>query len=163
MQRRFYWGFLLFVLVAVLSACNFTTAIEPPPTYTALPTYTIPPTYTPQATYTLPPTYTPQPTYTIAVYYSVDMTPTPSITPHSGVLVRIRNKTDYDINLYRYGKSGEEHFLGWLVPTYYGEYHFPSMGEYMIQYCRRDIEGNSFHCQEKLIVVKQDGQEFSVP
>jgi hypothetical protein len=152
----------IFLLVS-FTACSFTTTAEPAPTYTPQPTYTIPPTYTPLPTYTIPPTFTPQPTYTIPVYYTVDITPTPSITPLPGVLVRIRNNTDGDVNLYRYGKSGELHFLGWLVPTYYGEFRFPSLGEWMIKYCRRDSQGNDISCDEKMIVVKKDSQEFSVP
>jgi len=78
-------------------------------------------------------------------------------------LVRIRNKTFYDVNLYRYGRSGEIHFLGWLVPGYYGEFRFPSLGEWRIRYCARDRQGESHDCQNKMINVKKDAQEFSVP
>lgn len=129
----------------------------PVPTQTSQPTFTSQPTYTPLPTYTPPPpptnppppTQPPQPTNT-----------QPSLGP---IVVRIRNKTGGDVNLYRIGTSGETHYLGWLVHGYYGEYPFPSMGQWMIQYCKRDEAGNSSGCKEKSINVTDTGQEFVVP
>jgi hypothetical protein len=92
---------------------------------------------------------------------AVTFSPTPP--PPPGVLVRIRNMTGDEVNLYRRGKSGEWHALGWLVHGYYGEYRFPALGKWEIRYCERDIEGNSYNCVNKIINVKRDAQEFVVP
>ena len=78
-------------------------------------------------------------------------------------MVRIRNKTGGDANLYRIGSTGESHFLGWLVTGYYGEYPFPTLGQWTIQFCKRDEAGNSYSCREKVINVTGTGQEFTVP
>ena len=77
--------------------------------------------------------------------------------------MRIRNRTGKNVNLYRIGLSGETHLLGWLVPNYYGEYKFPSLGSWTIRFCQRDDAGNDSNCREKSINVTDTGQEFPVP
>lgn len=125
-----------------------------PATNTPTPTFTLPPVFTPFPTFTSPPPTEPPP----------PPTPTPTFPPVlSNVLVRIRNRTGGDVNLYRFGTTGERHFLGWLVHGYYGEYRFPSLGFWTIQYCRRDPSGSDISCKEKQIEVTAEGQEFVVP
>jgi serine/threonine protein kinase len=129
----------------------------PGPSFTTQPTYTAYPTFTPQSFPTQPPpppTQVPQPTE------APPPTQPPALT---NIKVRIRNRTSYNVNLYRIGTSGESHFLGWLVPNYYGEYTFPGLGSWTIQYCRRDTAGNSSNCKQKSINVTDSGQEFTVP
>lgn len=162
-RRRISPFFLMLISTLMLAGCKLPAPRVIPPTYTRAPTFTPLPSYTPQPTYTQPPTYTPYPTYTPAALFFPDITVTPSPTKQPGVLVRIRNMTSGPVNLSRYGRSGELHFLGWLNPTFYGEFRFPDLGEWMIQYCRRDRDGNSFDCVDKRIVVTADGQEFIVP
>jgi hypothetical protein len=162
-SNRLYLVIVFVLCATALNACKLPKRATVQPTKTLLPTNTLFPTYTPQLTYTPIPTYTTQPTYTETVIYYVQITPSPTPTPMSGVLVRIRNKTDGPVNLYRFGKSGEIHFLGWLVPNYYGEFRFPDLGEWTIRYCHRDNEGHSYNCKNKNIRVKESGQEFSVP
>jgi hypothetical protein len=77
--------------------------------------------------------------------------------------VRIRNRTSFNANLYRIGLQGESHFLGWLVPGYYGIYTFPSLDDWTIEYCRRDTDGSSYDCRRKSISVTANDQEFNVP
>jgi hypothetical protein len=113
----------------------------------ALPTDALPPE----------PTSTPTILFTVAVTFS----PTPPDAP--GVTVRIRNMTGGPVNLFRHVRSGEIHFLGWLEHGFYGIFQFPDLGEWMIRYCKRDKQGDSFSCEDKLITVKQDDQEFKVP
>ena len=79
------------------------------------------------------------------------------------VKVRIRNTTDRDVNYYRYGLSGERHFLGWMSPGYYGEYTFPSLGQWTIEFCYRDPDGYDLRCRQKRIDVTRSEQEFTVP
>ena len=166
---------ILMVFTAVVTGCGLlptkvAATPEALPTYTPQPTYTTLPTYTipaPVNETPLPPTMaqvteTPELTATATVLYSVQVTfsPTPTM---SGVWIRIRNRTQYDVNLYRYGRSGELHFLGWLVPGYYAEFRFPSLGEWRIKYCYRDTEGESHDCHNKWIEIKRNQQEFAVP
>jgi serine/threonine-protein kinase len=138
------------------------TATSLPPGVPTLPPSQTPlPTFTPLATYTALPTHTPPPPPTEA---PPPTQPPPTARPDvSNPLVRIRNRTGYDANLYRIGRTGESHFLGWLVTGFYGEYKFPSLGEWVIRYCHRDPNGDSFNCREKQINVTAEGQEFSVP
>ena len=129
----------------------------PPPTATARPTDTLPrPTDTTRPTEPPPP-----PTATRAP----TNTPVPPTSPpvSNNVSVRIRNRTGGPANLYRFGTSGETHFLGWLNHGFYGIYTFPSLGEWTIQYCKRDENGDSFSCDTKTINVTASDQEFNVP
>lgn len=103
------------------------------------------------------------PTLPATLYYATLPSPTLLPTPLPGVLVRIRNWTEGPINLYRWGRSNEIHYLGWLNPRFYGEFRFPMLGEWRIRYCARDRDGNDLLCKEKWIEVTQDGQEFRVP
>jgi hypothetical protein len=146
------------------------------PTYTDYPTYTSPPptqppteTATPRPTDTDRPTSTPRPTDTTRpteppTATSVPTrTRTPVPTQPTSLTVRIRNRTNYNVNLYRIGMSGGADFLGWLVPGYYGIYPFPSLDTWTIEYCRRDTDGSSYNCNRKTINVTANDQEFSVP
>ena len=108
-------------------------------------------------------TASPEVTFTPTVLFTVGVTFTPTFTSMPGVSVRIRNMSGNTLNLYRFGRSGELHFLGWLGHGYYGIFRFPDLGEWRIRYCERDIQGNSFSCQNKKITVEKDDQEFVVP
>ena len=121
------------------------------PAGTALPTDTAVPVDTA--------TPTPSPT----VLYSVALTFSPTPTRGPGVEVKIRNNTGYNVNLYRYGLSGEIHFLGWLVPKYYGLFRFPSLREWKIRYCERAEDGSDSNCKTKIINFKVEGKEDGVP
>lgn len=112
-----------------------------------------------------PPTDTllPEPTSTSTILYTVAVTFSPTPTDAPGVTVRIRNMSGMQVNLYRYEPNGKLKFLGWLVHGYYGIFQFPSLGEWKIRWCQRDKEGNSLNCQNKLIMVKEEDQEFRVP
>jgi hypothetical protein len=151
------------IAVFAAAACQLFPAQSVPPTSTPLPSHTPLPTYTPPPTYTPFPTYTPLPTYTLPVFYSVDVTFTPTATNLPGVMVRIRNMTGGPVNLYRYGRTGELHFLGWLEHGFYGEFRFPGPDEWRIRYCKRDVLGDPFDCKVKRIIVERDWQEFVVP
>jgi hypothetical protein len=140
-----------------------TPASEAAPSSTPLPTFAPQSTFTSQPTYTPLPTYTPPPPPTEAPP-PTEPPPPPTEPPSLGnLIVRIRNRTGSDVNLYRIGTVGETHFLGWLVPNYYGEYPWPGLGTWVIQFCRRDNQGNSSNCRQKTINVTSSGQEFSVP
>ena len=171
---RLRLGFSLLVFLSMLTGCNLPAKSAPMaqvPTYTPQPTYTMLPTYTrpaPATSTPLPPTEvqvtdTPAPTATATVLYSVQVTFSPTPTPQSGVWIRIRNRTPGAVNLYRYGRSGELHFLGWLESGYYAEFHFPDLGDWRIKYCARDQKGNSYRCKNKMIHIKKAEQEITVP
>lgn len=151
-------------LVCFLTSCNLpapladTPTSQPTPSLSPSLTYTLlPPTDTPS------PSDTPAPTSTPTMLFTVGVTFTSTSSPLPGILVRIRNNTIFDVNLYRFGLSGEIHFLGWLVPRYYGEFRFPDLGRWKIRYCMRDKDGESIRCWDKFINVNQSGQEFPVP
>jgi hypothetical protein len=172
-RRWFFFGLLALTLVSL--ACNLTTLLpsadeptpfeeprptQPPPSETpivepsdtplplALPTETLAP---------LEPSATPTVLFTAALTFS----PTPTLKP--GVTVRIRNMTGYTVNLFRMGRSGEAHFLGWLGTGYYGIFQFPGMGEWVIRYCLRERLGDSTNCREKRINVQENDKEYRVP
>lgn len=162
----------LALLVAfLLGACNlpFTATKTPVIRYiTATPRPTATPAPLPSDT-TVPlqlPTEAlpiPETTATPTILYTVAVTFSPTPTDAPGVTVRIRNMTGGPVNLFRHGRSGEIHFLGWLVHGYYGIFQFPDLGEWMIRYCKRDKKGESFSCKDKLINVTKEDQEFRVP
>jgi serine/threonine protein kinase len=145
----------------------------PVATYTQYPTYTSPPpTQAPRPTATVAPSSTPPPTATELPPPTDTLRPTqppptdtrpPTAVPASNITVRIRNRTSFNANLYRIGLQGESHFLGWLVPGYYGIYTFPSLDDWTIEYCRRDTDGSSYDCRRKSISVTANDQEFNVP
>ena len=165
-------SFLVRIGLVVVCGTLFTACNLPAKTTATTPTSSVPvivPTATQNATQTpvgaatatqMPP---PPPPATPTILYTVALTLSPTPTELPGVLVRIWNKSLVDVNLYRHGLSGEIHFLGWLSPNYYGEYRFPDLGRWRIRYCERDIEGESFGCEEKFINVGESGQAFDVP
>lgn len=176
--RKYFVGLTIFAIL--LGGCNFPFVSKPAPvqpivqpSFTPLPTYTSLPTYTTLPTFTSPagmPTATltslpglPTAQISPPAFQSPQPPGAPTSLPGYGVLVRIRNWTGFDINLYRQGRSGELHFLGWLAHGYYGEYRFPSLGEWVIRYCLRDNEGNSWNCKRKVLNVEEEGKEYSVP
>jgi hypothetical protein len=164
--------FLLFrmalITALLLGACKLPsrateTPKEEPPTITPRPSATSTPAPSDTPALVITDTLTPEPTSTPTILYTVAVTFSPTPTSGPGVAVRIRNMTGGPINLYRHGRSGEIHFLGWLVHGYYGIFQFPSLGEWTIRYCKRDTQGNSYECLEKNIQVKENDQEFRVP
>ena len=157
-------------LIVTLLGCNM------PATVVATPTSQIPPTYTPLPTYTPFPTFTPLLLDTPILTQEPPVNPSlptvqmptfevlPTLPPVSGGFwVRIRNWVDDDVNLFREGKAGEWHFLGWLAHGYYGEYPFPSLGEWLIRFCRRTKDGDSYACRSKVVFFEHELDEVSVP
>jgi len=143
------------------SAKTATQKARPPASYTPFPTHTTIPTSAPiiiTVIPTAPPTVPPQPTPTRPPSNPPTATPV-----SSSAMVRIWNKTSGDVSLYRIGLSGETHYLSWLSPGFYGEYKFPSLRTWTIEYCRRDSQGNVSNCKRKSISLTKSGQEFSVP
>jgi hypothetical protein len=172
MQRlnRLIWFFaILSATSSILTGCNFPAPVKiatrtiPAPTNTVATAAIIQPTYTPLPTYTMLPTYTPATTDTPILLYTAAITLPPTPSPLPGFEIRIRNMTGGDVNLYRHGRSGEMHFLGWLVHGYYGIFRFPGYGEWLIRYCVRVSEKVEANCNDKRINFEKENQEFKVP
>jgi hypothetical protein len=161
------WIFsLLSVMSLVVVGCNLPAPLKVTTAPTSAPSATVAlvqPTYTPLPTYTTLPTYTPAVTDTPLLLYTAAITLPPTPSPLPGFEIRIRNMTGGDVNLYRHGRSGEMHFLGWLVHGYYGIFRFPGYGEWLIRYCERVTEKVEANCQDKQINFDTEGQEFKVP
>jgi hypothetical protein len=159
------------IAIVILSGCSFqlVSTATVTPAFTSLPTYTPYPTFTSLPTYTLQPTLVQLPTLEplIPPTFPLVHPATPTQPPWS-FAIRIRNRTDYDVNLYRLGDFDERHFLGWLVPNYYGEYPWPGVGRWDIEYCRRapsldPTDHMDLGCGETECVVTVMLQECIVP
>jgi hypothetical protein len=161
----------LFITAILLSGCSLqlVSSPTPVPTSTLLPTYTQLPTYTPLPTYTIAPTLEPLPTLEPMELPTLPLAlPATATQSQWDFAIRIRNRTDFDVNLYRLGSSGERHFLGWLVPNYYGEYPWPGTGKWGIEYCRRapsldPLDHIDLGCGQTVCVVTEMWQECVVP
>ena len=146
---------------AVIMTANAPTNTKagPEATYTPFPTYTRYPTHTntrvPSPT---PPPERLDPTDTEPPIFTSTSTPA-----QTSVEVSLRNTTGRDVNYYRYGRSGERHYLGWMSNGYYGTYSFPSLGEWVIEFCVRNTDGSSSNCRQKTINVIESGEIFTVP
>ncbi len=164
---------LVVLCTTVLAGCVFPFGSQPEPTNT--PTPTTAPVSQPSDTPPPPPTAvptsappvdelpTPTPTIAPAVATTAPATFPPLPTAEPPLLLRIRNISTIDLNLYRRGRSGGWTFLGWVAPKHYGEYPWPDLGEWRIRYCERTLAGDSINCQDKTINVKHSGQEVTVP
>lgn len=177
MNAKMCWMLAGLSLFVAILGCRFVEAQTEgtPPTPTAIPLPTDSPTPETTSTATLAVTAEPMlptetltegtifPTLPATLYYPTLPSQTAEPTSLPGVLIRIRNMAEAPVNLYRYGRTGELHYLGWLNHGFYGEFRFPSLGEWLIRYCFRDREGRDLTCRDKMINFTREGQEFRVP